>query len=220
MRAHLSVKTLPPMLVAALALLAAGCDDKRVDAAAPPQRASAVATSEPREETLGPLRVPDVVLTNQRGEKVRLYSDLIAGHAVAMSFVFTRCTTICPLLGASFSRLQRQLGDRAGKAVKLVSITLDPANDTPAQLAAWGKRFDAGPAWTLLTGSQQDIDEVLKAMTVFTVAKEDHAPIVLLGNDSTGMWVRAYGLSSPTVLISTLDRLLGATPNALRKEGE
>jgi protein SCO1/2 len=191
-------------------LVLAGCGEPRNDAPAEPTPRPARPTE--GEEALGRLDVPDVILTNQRGEPVRLYTDLVAGKVVAMSFIFTRCTTICPPLGLGFSRLRRQLGARAGREVNLISVTLDPLNDTPERLRAWGERFDLGPGWTLLTGDKDDIDRVLKALGVYTAAKEEHSPIVLIGDAARGAWVRAYGLSSPTELAGVVDRMLARAP--------
>jgi len=165
------------------------------------------------DKPLGRLDIPDVTLTNQFGAPVRL-QELVRGKTVAMSFIFTHCTTICPPIGIQFSRLQKQLGDAAGKDVQLVSISIDPENDTPNVLRAWGERFGAGPGWSLLTGTPEDIDRVLKAMTVYTAAKEEHAPIVLIGNDSSGEWIRTHALSSPNGLWTTLDRIRTATPSS------
>ncbi len=198
-------------------LVLAACGDARrstsAAASASPVASSPAESAPPHrtdgEDKLGKLTVPDVVLVNQNGEKVHLYSDLIQGRAAALSFVFTRCTTICPPIGLSFRRLKQQLGERAGKEVSLVSISIDPINDTPERLLAWGKQFDVGPGWTLLTGDKDDVDRVLRALTVYTAAKEDHAPIVLVGDDVSGSWVRAYALGSPTILLETVDRLIG-----------
>ncbi|MCI0417861.1 MAG: SCO family protein [Acidobacteria bacterium] len=96
--------------------------------------------------------IPDVVLLNQRGEQVRFYSDLVKNKVVAINFIFTTCTTICPPMGVHFSKLQKLMGKRAGRDFHLISISVDPVTDTPQRLKAWGEKFDAGPGWTLLTG--------------------------------------------------------------------
>nr|WP_281404415.1 SCO family protein [Pyxidicoccus fallax] len=168
---------------------------------------------ESQDAPLGRLSLPeDLVLVDQRGEPVHVQRDLMQGGVVVMNFIFTRCTTICPPMGMGFSRLQEQLGARAGRDVKLVSVSLDPEHDTPERLAEWGKRYGAGPGWTLLSGSKQDVDRLLKAMTVYTPAKEQHAPIVLVGNTATGEWVRAHGLGSPKRLLEAVERALASAP--------
>jgi protein SCO1/2 len=107
-----------------------------------------------------------------------------------------------------FSRLQALLGEQVGKQVQLVSVSLDPTYDTPKVLRAWGDKFGRGPGWTLMTGAKEDVDTVLKALKVYTAAKEQHAPIVLVGNGVSGEWVRVHGLASPVRLKAVVDRVL------------
>ena len=155
---------------------------------------------------------PDLPLLDQEGKPVRFYSDLVRGKRVAINFVFTTCTTICPPMGATFERLQALLAARAGSDVRLISVSVDPATDTPQRLKAWGARFHAGPGWSLVTGRQEDVDRLLKALSVFTPNRADHAPVVVLGDDGTGRWTRAYGLASPAKMIELLDGLAATAP--------
>jgi len=150
---------------------------------------------------------PDVEVIDQDGRQLHFYSDLVRGKRVAINFVFTTCTTICPPMGANFERLQALLGARAGADVRLLSISIDPLTDTPERLKAWGARFHAGPGWTLLTGSKEELDRLLKAMGIFTADPANHAPILLLGDDRTGRWTRAYGLAPPAKIVQLLDGL-------------
>jgi protein SCO1 len=152
----------------------------------------------------GRMTIPDVTLVNQYGEQVRFYRDLVKDKAVAINFVYTTCTTTCPLMGVNFNKLQELMHDRINRDVYLISVSVDPLTDTPQQLQAWGKRFHAGPGWTLLTGDKHDVDTLLKALKVFTPDKAEHAPIVLIGNDATGVWTRVEGLASSATLAHML----------------
>ena len=151
------------------------------------------------------MTIPDVELLDQDGRKVRFYTDLVKGKTVAVNFVFTTCTTICPPLGATFARLQKELGARAGRDVRLVSISVDPATDTPERLKAWGAKFHAAEGWTLVTGRKPQVDELLRALGAGVASPADHTPTVLIGNDAAGQWTRAYGLARPAVLIGLID---------------
>jgi len=82
------------------------------------------------------MNIPDVELLDQDGRKIHFYTDLVKGQTVVMNFIFTTCTTICPPLGASFARVQKELGDKAGRDVRFISISVDPATDTPERLKA------------------------------------------------------------------------------------
>jgi protein SCO1/2 len=163
--------------------------------------------------------IPDVEVTTGDGETVRFYRDLVRGQAVAMNFVFTTCTTICPPMGANFGQLQKLLGDRAGRDVRLISVSVDPVTDTPERMRAWGARFGAGPGWTLVTGERAQVTRLLKALGVFTPDVADHAPVVLLGDDRRGEWTRAYGLTPPAKLVEILDRVAGRAPPAAGNGG-
>lgn len=101
------------------------------------------AATETRSEDLR--QIPDVTLVDQEGEEVHFYSDLVADKVVAMNFIFTTCTTVCPPMGAIFGKLQQDLGERAGRDVHLISVTVDPVTDTPDRLKAWSERFGARP---------------------------------------------------------------------------
>ncbi len=168
----------------------------------------------------GGLTIPDFELLDQEGRVVHFYSDLVQNRVVAMNFVFTTCTTICPPMGANFARLQALLGERAAEEVELISISVDPMTDTPDRLKAWAERFrsdqEGGPRWTLVTGDKARIDTLLKALKVFTPDSEDHSPIVLVGNDAAGRWMRAYGLAPAT----QLDALLAEMDGDAAHQGE
>jgi protein SCO1/2 len=151
------------------------------------------------------MSIPDVELLDQDGRVVRFYTDLVKGRTVAVNFIFTTCTTICPPLGATFARLQRELGERAGRDVRLISISVDPATDTPERLKAWGAKFHAAAGWTLVTGRKPQVDELLRALGAASASPQDHTPTVLVGNDATGQWTRAYGLARPADLVGLID---------------
>jgi protein SCO1/2 len=167
-------------------------------------------------EVVAELSIPDLEVVTQDGETVHFYSDLVEDRVVAMNFVFTTCTTICPPMGAIFGQLGKRLGDRLGRDVQLISVSVDPATDTPERLSAWAARFGRTPGWTLVTGDKPTVDALLKSLQVFTPNFEDHAPIVLLGNDARGEWTRAYGLAPPDRLAEILDELTAGDAGGAR----
>lgn len=166
------------------------------------------------QEAARSLTIPDVPLLNQDGEKVRFYSDLVQGKVVAINFVFTTCTTICPPMGANFARLQRILKEQPGNNAHLISVSVDPAVDTPRRLKDWAAKFGALPGWTLVTGAKPDVDRLLKALKVFTPDKTDHSPVVLVGDDARGEWTRVWGLAPPSEIARTIERVIGDPPGA------
>jgi cytochrome oxidase Cu insertion factor (SCO1/SenC/PrrC family) len=170
-------------------------------------RASVSESAKPLKASTGysKMTIPDVELLDQDGRKVHFYTDLVKGKTVAVNFIFTTCTTICPPLGATFARVQRELGERAGRDVYFISISVDPATDTPERLKAWGAKFHAGPGWTFVTGPKPQVDELLRALGAATASPADHSPTVLIGNDAAAQWTRTYGLASPATLLKIID---------------
>lgn len=153
------------------------------------------------------VRVPDVEVLDETGRRLHFYSDLVRGRTVAINFIFTTCTTICPPMGATFARVQSLAAESAGADVRLISVSVDPVTDTPERLKAWGAKFKARPGWTFVTGSLPQVNELLKALGGFSGSREDHSPVVLIGNDATGVWTRANGLASPAKLLEAIEEV-------------
>lgn len=161
--------------------------------------------------------IPDVAVLDQDGRKLNFYTDLIKNKTVAINFIFTNCTTICPPLAATFARLQKEMGDKVGKDVQLISISVDPVTDTPERLKAWGAKFKAGPGWTFVTGEKQEMDKLLNALGAAVSKREDHTPAMIIGNDSKGVWTRTYGLAKINQIMGVLnDVMAGKAEEAMK----
>ena len=86
----------------------------------------------------------------------------LAGQVYIASFFFTRCPSICPLLMQNVRKLQEGLNAREISGIRLVSITVDPENDTPDVLADYARNLEADPArWTFLTGPPEKVRELV-----------------------------------------------------------
>ncbi|HKG59146.1 MAG TPA: SCO family protein [Pyrinomonadaceae bacterium] len=184
-----------------------GMDLRPVD-----QKEAAADVSVASHEVGRQMNIPDVELIDQNGRKIHFYTDLVKGQIVVINFIFTTCTTICPPLGATFARVQKELGDKAGRDVRFISISVDPATDTPERLKAWGAKFHAGDGWTFVTGNKPQVDELLRALGASSARREDHSPTVLIGNDAHGTWTRTYGLANTSQLVQIInDIMVGKT---------
>jgi protein SCO1 len=150
------------------------------------------------------VHVPDIKVYDQNNKRLKFYSDLVKGKTVAINFIFTTSTTIDPPLTATLRRVQQALGERVERDIQLISVTVDPLNDTPEKMKDYADKFQARPGWSFVTGDKKDIDTLLKALGAFVESKDDHTPMILIGNDSAGYWTRAYGLSAPSVLASLI----------------
>jgi cytochrome oxidase Cu insertion factor (SCO1/SenC/PrrC family) len=162
--------------------------------------------------------IPEVEVLDQDGNALDFYSDLIKGKTVAINFIFTNCTTICPPLAATFARVQKEMGDKVGRDVHFISISVDPLTDTPERLKAWGAKFKAGPGWTFVTGNKEQIDKLLYALGASVSRREDHSPTVIVGNDLKGVWTRTYGLARSAQLVGLImDVIEGNVDQSLTK---
>jgi len=144
-------------------------------------------------KTIVKYEVPDVTLINQDGAKVRIKELLLSDKPVLVDFIFTTCTTICPVLSANYNNFQRQ-GEAKTGHYRLISISVDPENDTPKAMKCYLGRYQAKPGWDFLTVSQSDIDKVLIAMNAKTTNKMDHYPLILIKSPSQESWARINGL--------------------------
>ncbi len=151
--------------------------------------------------------IPDVEVLDQNGQKRKFYSDLIKGRIVIINFVYTSCTSYCPMSAKNFASLQALLGDRLGKDIQLLSVSTDPEIDTPAKLKTWSERFKPQAGWTFITGDKEAMGTLLTAMTGEGPRRGYHVPIALVINDENGAWNRTYGLESPARLIKRAEDL-------------
>jgi protein SCO1 len=158
--------------------------------------------------------IPDVEVIDQHGRKARFYSDLFKDRVVVVSFFFTSCTLMCPLQGQVLAKLQNALGDKMGKEVFFVSISKDPNNDTPQRLSLWARKYEVKKGWTLVTGTEASMTGLLRQLIGEDPGPNLHNPVLLIGNDRTGVWEDAEGLSSPDKLIEIIDRVSAARPQA------
>jgi len=156
----------------------------------------------------------DLTLVDQDGTEVRFVSDVIGDRIVIMDFVYTSCTTVCPVLSAMFGQLQQRLGDRLGADVHLVSVSVDPVRDTPPRLKAYAATHRARPGWTWLTGHKRTMDEVLDGLGAYSPNFEDHPAMVLVGDGRTGEWARFFGFPSPDRLLEQVNVLQAARDTA------
>jgi protein SCO1/2 len=144
--------------------------------------------------------IPDVTLVNQEGQRVAARELLSTDKPVLANFIFTTCTAICPAMSATFTQVQQGLVGDSDK-VMMVSFSIDPEQDTPKALAAYAKRFNAGPQWVFLTGSLDDSIAVQKAFDAYRGDKMNHVPLTLLRAAPDAQWVRYDGFASAADLV-------------------
>jgi len=149
--------------------------------------------------------IPDVTLINQDGKRVKLLNVINSGKPAVVDFIYGTCTTICPVLSAGYANFQRKLGNDA-RAVQLISISIDPENDSPAVMKKYLKTYQAKPGWDFYSGSRSDIDRVMKAFDAYVPDKMSHYPIMFLRGAGREEWVRIYGLIGTADFIKEYER--------------
>jgi len=157
-------------------------------------------------------QTPVVGLLETDGSVVRLDELLDGGRPVLMQFVFTTCTTICPIMSATFASAQSQLLDVHPDTL-LVSISIDPEHDTPARMREYGERLGAGEQWHFLTGSAADIRRTMRAFDVLYAGdnKMYHQFNTFIRVPGREGWVRVDGSPSTAELVAEYRARL-ATP--------
>ncbi|WP_179404714.1 SCO family protein [Burkholderia guangdongensis] len=151
---------------------------------------------------------PAVTLVRDDGQPVALKDALDDGRPVVLTFIYTTCTTICPVISQTLSALQQKLGPDRDK-VHIVSISIDPENDTPARLREYAAKFGAGPEWQHYTGTVAASVAAQKAFNVYRQDKMDHNPVILLRASPGKPWLRIDGFATVDDLMHYY-RTLGA----------
>lgn len=152
--------------------------------------------------------VPDVMVVDQNNRTLHFYRDLVQGKTVAINFIFTTCTTICPPMTANFASVQKKMMERGAKDLHLISVSVDPENDTPAKLKSYAAMFNAQPGWTFVTGSRSELEQLWNAFSITAGNKLDHSPTVAIGNEPRHEWTFVSGLNSPEKLAKVIDSVL------------
>ena len=152
---------------------------------------------------------PDVSLVRADGKRVSLPQELDDGRPVLLNFIFTTCSSICPLASRTLEEFQRKLGPQAAK-LHLMSISIDPEEDTPARLRAYARKFHAGPEWQYYTGTVAASLAAQRAFDVYRGEKMSHTPVTLLQSAPGKPWLRIEGFVTPDELVDDYQKLLAS----------
>lgn len=132
----------------------------------------------------------NLALVDQNGRTVDLYNDVMKGHTVVINSFFASCTASCTVMAGNYSHLQKRFPD-----LRLVSITVDPENDTPAALKKYAARMKANASWLFLTGSKEQVRAALAKLGLAVDARDAHSNVLLVGNLDTGLWKKVLGIA-------------------------
>lgn len=148
------------------------------------------------------VKVPEVALQRDDGQTVLLANELGSGPVV-LTFIFTKCGTICPVMSQIFARLQRSVEG----TVRLMSISIDPEYDTSTRLADYSRKVGAGSHWHFYTGTSEASVSAQRAFETFRGDKMNHTPVTFVRGAHTKQWVRIDGFASAEELGAELEHL-------------
>jgi protein SCO1/2 len=144
--------------------------------------------------------LPPKILIDKYGNEINLHDFLHDERPIIISFIFTTCTTICPILTATLSSAQDDLMASTIKPV-LISISIDPEVDTPDKLTAYAKKFKASENWVFLTGKLNDVIEIQRSLNTYRGSKLNHEPVTFIKMPGK-KWLVLNGFTSASDLIN------------------
>ena len=166
--------------------------DALVNAAGPAAKADASGAA--RSYMQNPL------LRTQDDKPVHFFDDLLHGKIVMINFILTTCQDVCPMVTANLAKVQELLGDKVGRSINMISLSVDPQRDQPRELKAFADNFNAGPGWYFLTGTPPEIDPLLHRLAGYTTDPLDHSTVLIMGNVETGVWTKTFAMAEPAVI--------------------
>jgi cytochrome oxidase Cu insertion factor (SCO1/SenC/PrrC family)/cytochrome c2 len=167
--------------------------------------------------------IPNVPVTTQDGQTLHFYDDLIKDKLVVISFIYTSCTDLCPLTTARLAEMRDMLGDAVGRDVFFISMTVDPATDTPERMKAFAEAYDAtAPGWRFVTGRPEDIERINAHFGDKSAERglSDHRNEIVIGNGKTGDWTRNSVLADLEEVIRDVRSMDPAWANRPRPANE
>ena len=183
-----------------LAAVGAAFSQESSGESAPPPASHAV-------RSIAQYSIPDVRLVRDDGKAVSLPEEMNDGRPVVLNFIYTSCSTICPLMSQTLAQFDHELGaDR--ERVHLMSISIDPEQDTPARLHAYAQKFHAGPEWQHYTGTAQASLAAQRAFNVWRGDKMGHSSVTLVRAAPGTPWLRIEGFVTPHELLQQYHHLL------------
>lgn len=146
------------------------------------------------------LVLPDAPVTDASYRIDGFVSRLHSAGTVIVSFSFIECTALCPMTNAILAEVDDRIVAE-GLPLTIVTLTIDPVNDTPAKLAEAAGAVGASDRWIWLTAAPVDTFLLLDSFGLPPGPIEDHNPMLLIGNVGTGEFQRIVGLPEPDGLI-------------------
>jgi protein SCO1 len=143
--------------------------------------------------------IGDIALVDQDGRATTLREALSSDKPVLVNFIFTTCTTICPVMSAGMSQFLTNLGDDRD-SVRVVSVSIDPESDSVDALHAYAERYHAPPSWEFLTGTPAAVEAAQRAFGAYRGGKNNHEAATYVRSAADAPWIALDGFSSAETL--------------------
>jgi protein SCO1/2 len=144
-------------------------------------------------------KMPTLKVTRADGKRMTLTEALDDGRPVVLNFIYTSCNAICPVSSQVFVEFRERIGGTRDK-INMVSISIDPEQDTPRKLTEYATRFGSAGSWAHYTSSTTDAVEIQRAFGVWRGDKMNHQPVTFIRSAPGKAWVRLDGFVGPTAL--------------------
>jgi len=172
-------------------------------------------------------RFPNVSLLTQHEEPVRFYDDLVKDRVVIVNFMYATCENICLPIAQNLGQVHKHLGERMGRDIMILSLTIDSDVDDPAALRDYiARNGGEKEGWVYLTGDYDDIDRVRRALGVYDLDpvidadKSEHSGLITFGNDRTDQWAALPALMNSEEIVETVLRITRDAPRRERAAGK
>jgi protein SCO1/2 len=153
-----------------------------------------------------PVPIPDIPVRRAGDGASAGLAGLLRGRATALHLMFTGCSTVCPIQGAIFERVQELLPDLESRGIQLMSLSIDPLADTPRAMQAWLRRFEAREGWIAVAPNPKDLDRVFDLFGQGRNAAEAHATQVNIIDRRANLVFRTPELPSADAIAGILRR--------------
>lgn len=153
--------------------------------------------------------IPKIKMVREDGKSVVFADEINDGRPVVVNFIYTTCTAICPITSNLFAQMQKKLGKDSDK-VHLVSVSIDPEEDTPTRLRAYAKKYNAAASWNHYTGTAAASVAVQVAFNAYRGNKMNHEPVTFIRGAADKPWQRLDGFATVEELLTTYQEQVAA----------
>jgi len=154
----------------------------------------------------------DLPVVAQDGQERRFFSDVLKDKVVLIYLFYTNCKDACPIINQTLANVQDLLGDRLGRDITLISITTDPARDTPPVVKEYSDYFGPRSGWLFLTGEKKNIQTIVRRLGHTSEDPTDHTTALMVGNVAQGKWTKLRPTASEAEIAAMLNVLAGGRP--------